>query len=231
MARTFDKIGIIGAMSVEVDGLKKLMENVSTETVSGVKFYSGVISDKNVVVAECGVGKVFAAICAEAMIIKFKVDALINTGVAGNVSDLKIKDIVIAKKVVQYDMDSSALGDPVGMISGINKIYFEADETLITVAKKTAAALGYEAVYGVVATGDKFVADKDLKNYLNSSFGASCAEMEGGSIGHVAYVNNVPFAVIRAISDGDGAAMDFNKFCNVAAKRSVNLIAGMLKNL
>ena len=183
MARTFDKIGIIGAMSVEVDGLKKLMENVSTETVSGVKFYSGVISDKNVVVAECGVGKVFAAICAEAMIIKFGVDALINTGVAGNVSDLKIKDIVIAKKVVQYDMDSSALGDPVGMISGINKIYFEADETLITVAKKTAAALGYEAVYGVVATGDKFVADKDLKNYLNSSFGASCAEMEGGYFG------------------------------------------------
>lgn len=231
MARTFDKIGIIGAMSVEVDGLKKLMENVSTETVSGVKFYSGVISDKNVVVAECGVGKVFAAICAEAMIIKFGVDALINTGVAGNVSDLKIKDIVIAKKVVQYDMDSSALGDPVGMISGINKIYFEADETLITVAKKTAATLGYEAFYGVVATGDKFVADKDFKNYLNSSFGASCAEMEGGSIGHVAYVNNVPFAVIRAISDGDGAAMDFNKFCNVAAERSVNLIAGMLKNL
>lgn len=229
--RTFNKIGVIGAMDVEVDGLKNLMTDVTVERISNVDFYSGKICGKDVVVARCGIGKVFAAICAEAMILKYGVDALINTGVAGTVSKARIKDVIVADSVVQYDMDTSAFGDPVGMISGINVTYFETDAHLSSAAKNAADKLGYTAYNGTVATGDRFVDDKEFKNYLRESFNASCVEMEGGAIGHTAYVNGVPFLVLRTISDGDGATEDYNAFVTDAADRSVKLIFECIKEL
>lgn len=228
---TFNKIGVIGAMDVEVDGLKNLMTDVTVERVSNVDFYSGKICGKDVVVARCGIGKVFAAICAEAMILKYGVDALINTGVAGTVSKARIKDVIVADSVVQYDMDTSAFGDPIGMISGINVTYFETDTRLSSAAKSVADKLGYTAYNGIVATGDRFVDDKEFKNYLKESFNASCVEMEGGAIGHTAYVNGVPFLVLRTISDGDGATEDYNAFVTDAANRSVKLIFECIKEL
>ena len=115
------RIGVIGAMQMEVDNLKAVMEDVTTETYSGVEFVSGKYASKDVVVAKCGIGKVFAAICAEAMILKFDVDKIINIGVAGSLTkDLGVLDVAVANNVVQHDMDTSPLGDPVGLLSGIN---------------------------------------------------------------------------------------------------------------
>ena len=118
-------IGIIGAMDIEVDGIVASMSNTTIEEISGVKYYSGTLSNKNVVVAKCGIGKVFAAICSQTMILKYNPCVIINTGVAGSLSnELNILDVAVADKVVQHDMDTSAIGDPKGLISGINVIYF-----------------------------------------------------------------------------------------------------------
>ena len=125
-------IGIIGAMDIEVDALKDALTEKSVTRVSGIDFYSGKLLNKDVVVAKCGVGKVFSAVTAEIMVLKFNLDAIINTGVAGSISTLKIGDLAISSSVVQYDMDTTAIGDPLGLISGINMIYFLADEVLST---------------------------------------------------------------------------------------------------
>ena len=152
-------IGVIGAMQIEVENLKKHMENVKEETVSGVTFTKGTIGGKDVVAAVSGVGKVFAAICAEAMILTYKVDYLINIGVAGTLCDeLGVMDVAISDKVVQHDMNTSALGDPVGLLSGINEVYLPADEKLYKALEKVVAAKGINYKVGTIATGDLFLA-------------------------------------------------------------------------
>ena len=114
-------IGIIGAMQMEVDNLKEAMENQSTQVVSGVQFVSGTIGEVDVVAAVCGVGKVFAAICAEAMILTYQPDMIINIGIGGSLTkDLGLLDVAVATDVLQHDMDTSALGDPVGLFSRKN---------------------------------------------------------------------------------------------------------------
>ena len=217
------KIGIIGAMQMEVDNLKEAMENQSTVTVSGIRFVSGTIGEMDVVAAVCGVGKVFAAICAEAMILKFNPDMIINIGVAGTLTkDLGVLDVAVASDVLQHDMDTSAVGDPVGLISGINMIQLPADQRLCQMAAQAAEDLGINCKLGVIASGDQFVADRDRKNFIHDTFGAIACEMEGASIGHVCYINNVPFVVLRAISDdvaGNGPE-DYPKFKMKAAKIS-----------
>ena len=137
------KTGIIGAMSVEVEALKAEMTDKATETVSGIEFVSGKLCGKEVVVAQCGVGKVFAALCAQTMILKYGVDRVINTGVAGSLSDkLAILDVAVATEVVQHDMDTSPLGDPVGLISGINIVKIPACKSLCDEIAEAAEANG-----------------------------------------------------------------------------------------
>ena len=216
-------IGIIGAMDAEVIGLIKKLEGRKSETVGAIEFYTGKLLGKDVVIARCGVGKVFAAICAEAMIIKYAPSLIINTGVAGGLDPtLKCADIVVAEKLCQHDMDTSALGDEKGLISGINKVYFESDTDAVDAVMLSGYELSITVKKGVIATGDKFVADDAERNRIISDFGASACEMEGGAIAHTAFVNNTPFVVIRAISDGanDDSAMDFPTFLAVAAKKS-----------
>ena len=229
----YSKIGIIGAMDIEVDTLKGALTDKVVTRISGIDFYSGKLFDKDVVIAKCGVGKVFSAVTAEIMILKFNVDAIINTGVAGSVSSLKIGDIAISTSVVQYDMDTTAIGDPLGLISGINIIYFLSDERLSSTALNVAHGLGLRAELGVIASGDKFVSDKKIKKHVETNFGALCVEMEGGAIGHVAYINNVPFVVIRSISDdGDNShAVDFATFAKTSAEVSVKVIKGLLTSI
>ena len=226
------KIGIIGAMQMEVDALQAAMESPASETVSGITFITGRIGNHDIVTAQCGIGKVFAAMCAQTMILKYSPEAIINIGVAGSVTKgLQVLDIAIADKVCQHDMDTSPLGDPVGLISGINQIYFPADDRLVHVIADAAEAKGCRYAIGTVASGDQFIHTPEKKKFIRETFGASAAEMEGGSIGHVCTVNKVPFAVLRTISDGDGAAMDYSVFAPKAAMQSIDVIMVALKLL
>jgi len=226
------KIGIIGAMQIEVDALQAAMPDAVRETVSGITFVSGTIHGHEVVAAVCGIGKVFAALCAQTMILKYNPDAIINIGVAGSVSKgLKVLDIAVADQVCQHDMDTSPLGDPVGLISGINQIYFPADTALVQILSASAEKLGIHCIRGTVASGDQFIHTQEKKDWIRDTFGAVAAEMEGGSIGHVCTVNRVPFAVLRAISDGDGGTMDYNEFAPKAAMQSIDVIMEALKTL
>ncbi len=227
-------IGIIGAMDVEVENLKKIMDNKVKENISGIEFVSGTINNKDVVVAKCGIGKVFASICAQTMILKYKPDYLINTGVAGGLdSTLSVCDVAISAGVVQHDMDTSPLGDPVGLISGINVVEFKADKALVSKAKKAVEKTGINYVCGIIASGDQFVAQKEQKRRIADSFNAVACEMEGGAIGHTAYVNKVPFVVIRAISDGanDEASMDYPTFLEKAAENSTRVTLNLIENI
>ena len=224
-------IGIIGAMDIEVEKIKAFLTDISTENISGVDFVRGQFENKDVVVAKCGVGKVFAGLCAEAMILKYSPNLIINVGVAGCLDEtLKIGDIVIADEVCQHDMDTSPLGDPVGLLSDINIIKIPADKKAYELFSECAKELSLSHTVGTIASGDQFVSSSEKKKYIIDNFGAKSCEMEGGAIGHVCYVNNVPFAVLRAMSDGadDGAKMDFPTFAKMAAENSTNVIKSFL---
>ena len=225
-------IGIICAMKIEADAIRDTIEKSETETVSGIEFVRGTLHGKEVVLAVCGIGKVFAAICAEAMILRYKPDLLINSGVAGTLTpDLSIGDIAVAASLVQHDMDTSPLGDPVGMISGINKTYFETDRAAVDELCAAAARIGAKTLCGTIASGDQFLADPAKKRQIAETFGAAACEMEGAAIAQVAYVNRTPFAVLRAISDsasGD-AQMEYAEFCKLAAARSHAIIDEFIK--
>ena len=220
-------IGIIAAMDSEIAAIKETMTDKATENISGIDFVSGKLCGKNVVVAKCGIGKVFAAICAQTMILKYSPTLVINTGVGGTLTDkLSIGDIAIATDVVQHDMDTSPLGDPVGLVSGINVVHFPADKSALELISASAKSLGVNNAKGTIASGDQFIASKEKKSYIVENFGAIACEMEGAAIGHVSYVNDTPFAVIRAISDSadDSSHMDYGEFLKIAAERSFKVV-------
>ena len=219
------KIGVIGAMQMEVDNLKESMEDVRIDVYSGVTYVSGTIYGREVVAAVCGIGKVFAAICAEAMILKFNVDHVINIGVAGTLcKELGVMDVAVADQVVQHDMNTSALGDPIGLLSGLNQIFLPSDEKMKTLLCECLQERGIKYRVGTIATGDLFLHKPTQKALLHERFGAIDGEMEGGSIGHVCYVNEVPFAILRSISDGEGGAMDYETFAERAALQSIDVV-------
>ena len=227
-------IGIIGAMDVEVNALKAQITGAAVQTISGVEYVSGRIGSREVVVAQCGIGKVFAALCAQTMILTYHPDILINTGVAGTLCEtLSIGDVAVSSAVVQHDMDTSALGDPPGMISGLDIIQIPADTVLAQMAKQCVEAEGLKCQIGVIASGDQFIGDREKKALIKDTFGAVACEMEGAAIGHTAYVNGVKFVVIRAISDGanDDSIMDFPAFCERAAEHSVKVTLALLEKL
>ncbi len=220
-------IGLIGAMSIEVEGIRKKMTEKTEKTVSGVKFVSGKLCGQHVVTAVCGIGKVFAAICAEAMILNYNPEVIINTGVAGGISrELRIGDIAVGKKVVQHDMDTTPIGDPKGLLSGINKIYLDCDTEISNRISECAKSLGFNTVFGTIATGDQFIASSEKREELERDFSAIAAEMEGGAIGHVCYVNGVKFAVLRAISDSanEASVSDYPTFAKAAADGYIKII-------
>ncbi len=218
-------IGIIGAMDIEVDGIVASMSEVSTKKISGITFYKGNLGTAQAVVAKCGIGKVFAALCAQAMILEYHPDVIINSGVAGSLGGgVSVLDVVIASSVVQHDMDTSAIGDPHGLISGINVIYIDADKEAASSLESACKSLNYNCHAGIIASGDKFIAHDSDKNVIKERFGARACEMEGAAIGQVCYVNGVKFAILRAISDGEGAEMDYMTFAPLAASQSIEII-------
>lgn len=226
-------IGIIAAMSIEMELITAEMESPKTQTVSGITFTKGTIENQEVVCAVCGVGKVFAAMCAQTMILLYHPNAIINTGVAGSLSnELNIGDIAISDFVVEHDMDTSPLGDPIGMISGINIINIPADKDLYESVKMAAEQIdNIKVVLGTIASGDCFVNEQSKKDFITKNFNAISCEMEGAAIGHVCYVNKVPFCVVRSVSDkADGSShMDFPAFAKMAAKSSSAVIKNFLK--
>lgn len=225
-------IGIIGAMDAEVDKLISMLEEPGCELVSGIKFNTGTIYGKNVVIAKCGIGKVFAAICAEAMILRYMPTLVVNTGVGGAVSpELRPLDIVFATSLCQHDMDTSPLGDPKGLISGINKIYFDTDKRAGEVLLAAASELGIRYAEGIIASGDRFIASSADKEVISRDFSAVCCEMEGAAIAHTAFVNATPFMVVRAISDSANgeAEMDYMTFLPKAAELSTALTLALIK--
>lgn len=224
-------IGIIGAMASEVDGLKSKMSDCKTETISGVDFCSGAIAKTDVVVAQAGVGKVNAAVTAQTMILHYGVDAVINIGVAGGIEpSLKIGDIVVADRVVEHDMDTTAVGDEPGFITGIDRVYMDCDKAISDLIYESAIEAGVHTIRGTIASGDIFVAEDSVRNRISEQFNAAAAEMEGAAIGHVCTMNNVPFAVLRAMSDcaNDNSHVDFPTFAAAAAEKSIEIITKFL---
>ena len=224
-------IGIIGAMALEIDGLKKEMENTSANTISGVEFSVGVIGGTEVVIAQAGVGKVNAAVTAQTMILKYNPSVIINIGVAGGIEpSLKIGDIVVADKVCEHDMDTTAVGDEPGYITGIDTVYMHCDNEISNIISQCAKDMGLHTVRGTIATGDIFVAENSVRNRISQLFNGVAAEMEGGSIGHVCVMNNVPFAILRAMSDcaNDDSKVDFPVFAAKAAENSIQIILRFL---
>lgn len=225
-------IGIIAAMDVEMNSLRSYMENTETEVISGIRFVRGSLEGRDVVTAVCGIGKVFAALCAQTMILHYQPQAVINTGVAGTLTDaLTIGSIAVSSAVVQHDMDTSPLGDPLGLISGINKVELPADRLLTGQLSACAKVMGIKTATGVIASGDQFVASAERKAFITEHFGAIACEMEGAAIGQVCYVNKVPFCVLRAISDSaDGSShMDYPTFVKMAAEQSVALLRRFMR--
>lgn len=225
-------IGIIGAMEPEVEGLKARLGNRTEERWSGITFYVGELCGKRVAIARSGIGKVFAAIAAEAMILKYSPRLIVNTGVGGALaSGLSTGDIVIADRLCQHDMDTTAVGDAIGLISGINLVYLDADSRAVKILSEAACDLGLSARVGAIATGDKFIASGADKAKILESFDVAACEMEGCAVAQTAYVNGTAFAVVRAISDSaDGeATMDYPTFLPIAARNSTNLTLALVE--
>ncbi len=227
-------IGIIGAMDIEVNSFKELMADKKTEIISGIEFVSGNLWGKSVVVAVSGVGKVNAAICTQTMCLKYSPEFIINSGVAGGLEkSLNICDVVVANAVIQHDMDTSPLGDPVGFISGLNIVDIPCDTNISKVLFDASAANGIHTLYGKIASGDQFINSAEKKRYLAETFGAYACEMEAASIGHVAYKNNVPFCILRSISDNaDGSShLTYTEFVAEAAQNLVKVMKSFLEKL
>lgn len=224
-------IGIVGAMKIEVDKLRRRLSSVSDEYIGGMRFSTGTLCGVPVVVAESGVGKVAAAACTQSMILRFPVKAVINTGIAGTLcEELGIGDVAIASTVVQHDIDTSTLGDPVGWLSCLNTTHLAATTDLAARIANEAAEQGLKHRIGAIASGDQFLGDEQRKKWIHETFDAIAGDMEAGAIGQVCRMNNVGFAAIRVISDG-GSAAEYDVFSEQAAERSSQLVMGVLERL
>lgn len=195
-------LGIIGAMDMEVEQLLKEMTDVTEKTVGFTKFYAGKLFSVPVCLARCGIGKVHAALCAQAMILEYEIDAMLNIGVAGALLDsLNIAHIVVAKSAVQHDIDTTPFGDPLGMISGPNIVHIPCDEKLSSLLEEAAREAELPYACAAIATGDQFIAELSKKDFLADHFGAGACDMEGGAIAQCCYEMQIPYAACRAISD------------------------------
>lgn len=230
------KIGIIGAMELEVEELKEKMEVSQRVQKASMEFLEGFLNGAEVVIVKCGVGKVNAALCTQILCDLFEVTHIINTGIAGSLkNEINIGDIVVSKDALYHDMDARAFGYGIGEIPQMGCFSFSADEGMAQLAVSCCKEVNPDiSVYeGRIASGDQFIADKGIKDKIIENFGAYCVEMEGASIAHAAYLNHIPFVIIRAISDkaDDSAQMDYPEFEKAAAIHSATLVERMLAQM
>lgn len=230
------KIGIIGAMEEEVAALKEKMAIEEMRTIAGMEFCKGICEGQPVIVVRSGIGKVNAAICTQILCDVFGAEAIINTGVAGSLkNEINIGDIVLSEDALQHDMDATGFGYEPGVIPRMEDSVFKGDEELIALAEKVCKEVNPEiqVFRGRVVSGDQFISDRAVKERLIQLFEGYCTEMEGAAIAQAAWLNQVPFVVIRAISDkADGSAeMDYGEFEMKAIEHTVHLVTGMLRNM
>ncbi len=230
------KIGIIGAMDEEVSKIKDCLEHMQVTTIAAMDFYEGSLNGINVVIVRSGIGKVNAAICTQILIDKFNVTAIINTGIAGSLkNEINIGDIVLSTDAIQHDVDAAAFGYELGVIPRMDTSDFKASQELITIAEQSCKnILKHVNVFcGRILSGDQFISDKEKKDWLTNTFAGYCTEMEGAAIAQTAYLNQIPFLIIRAISDkaDDSAHMDYPEFETMAIENSVLLLKEMLKEM
>ncbi len=229
-------IGIIGAMDEEVAGLKEYMQDVEITRKASMEFYAGTLEGKKVVVVRSGVGKVNAAVCTQILVDEFQAEAVINTGIAGSLNnDINIGDIVLSTDLVHHDMDAVGFGYPKGQIPRMEEFSFQSDQVLRKLAAEACREVNpdIQVFEGRIASGDQFIADQDVKDFIVKEFSAYAVEMEGAAIAQAASLNHVPFLVIRAISDkADGSAhVDYSAFEKLAIEHSVKLTKKILKEL
>ena len=229
------KLGIIGAMSMEVETLVSSMENAAPKTIAGSLFYEGTLEGLPCVVVQCGVGKVNAALCAQILCTAYGVTHLVNTGIAGSLcADLDIADLLVSRDAMYHDFDCVHFGYPYGKVPGMDTVTFPADEALMAYAFQAAETVnpGHTKI-GRVASGDQFVADKEKKAFIIEKTQALCTEMEGAAIAQTACRNGVPFVILRAISDkaDDSAEMDYPSFETLSAHRCAQVTKLLARKL
>lgn len=228
------KVGIIGAMSVELELLKsKLEENPAVTKAGGMTFTEGKIKGISVVLVQSGVGKVNAALCAQRLILKFGCTHIINTGIAGAMaSGLKVLDFVASTDAVYHDMDATGFGYKKTEIPQMKCSDFPADGKMLEAARSAFKEFPAEhkLVFGRIATGDQFISDKEKKSAIQETCSPACVEMEGAAVAHACWINEIPFVIIRCMSDmadDDGESIySFNE--NEAASLSGSLVLSML---
>lgn len=229
-------IGVIGAMEEEVNILKEFMNVEKSIIKASMEFLKGTLEGKEVVIVRCGIGKVNAAVCTQILVDEFDVKAVVNTGVAGSLrNEINIGDIVISSDALQHDMDATGFGYKLGTIPRMEKSIFEAEEVLINTAKTVCEEVNPDihVFVGRVVSGDQFISDKGKKEELIKNFNGYCTEMEGAAIAQTAYLNQIPFLIIRAISDkaDQSAEMDYGEFEAKAIEHTVKLVRELLKRI
>jgi len=229
-------IGIIGAMEEEIIEIKNHMQDVTIQQKAGMDFYKGKLNGKDSVVVKSGIGKVNASACTQILADIYNVDCVINSGIAGSLkNEINIGDIVISKDAIQHDMDAVSFGYPKGQIPRMDTLEFKADARLIELASECCRRVNPEisVFVGRILTGDIFVSDGAVKEQLMETFDGACTEMEGAAIAQVAYINKIPFLIIRAISDkADGSAtMDYPEFEAKAIEHCVKLTLEIVANI
>lgn len=222
-------------MNEEVHSLKEALQNPKTTRIAGMEFFEGTLDGKNVVVVKCGIGKVNAGTCAQLLINVFGVDRIINAGVAGSLdATIDIGDVVVSTDAVQHDFDLTPLGYAPGELDGLGSPSLPADGAMRESAVKAVGECAPEVhvFEGRVCTGDQFISSAEQKNAILSQFGGLCCEMEGGAIAQICCQNNVPFVIIRAISDkADGSAeMNYTEFEQAAAIRCAAITRYMISH-
>lgn len=229
-------LGIIGAMDIEVAKIKKQLENAETVEKAGMSFVRGRWHGKDVTVVRSGIGKVNAGICAQILVDIFHADYILNTGIAGSLkNEINIGDVVLSTDALQHDMDARNFGYELGVIPQMKVSDFQADKELIALAEKCCQEVcpDIHTFAGRVISGDQFISDKEKKNQLVRDFQGYCTEMEGAAIAQAAWLNNVPFLIIRAISDkaDDSASMDYPAFEAMAVENSVKILSAMVEHM
>lgn len=231
--------GIIGAMQEEIAPVKAALDVTATRTLAGIEYYSGALGGRDVILACGGIGKVNAAVCAQIMINVFAVDRILFTGVAGGIApDLAIGDIVISTDTAYYDMDVSALGYELGMIPRLQLRFFPADPELVSRCRAAADHLPPHArpdniVTGRILTGDSFIADPDQALRLRRALAGHCLDMESAAVAHVCTLNNIPFVIIRSLSDraDTRADVDYRASIRLAAANAAALTLAAVRSL
>ncbi len=229
-------IGIIGAMEEEVTKLKEQMINVTVLKKACMEFYSGLLEGKEVVVVRSGIGKVNAALCTQILCDDYHVTTIINTGIAGSLDNkIEIGDIVLSTDALQHDVDAVAFGYELGVIPRMETSIFMADEMLCSLAKSVCERVNpdIQVFTGRIVSGDQFIADKAVKDRLIQYFQPLCTEMEGAAIAQAAYLNQVPFLIVRAISDkaDNSAELDYPTFEAKAIEHTVKLMTALVAAL